>query len=112
MWFIERLKESICNTDGFTFCIDCGHAVMHGVSEVFPEAEHRERMWHLVQNFKKGTVERFLMIIGGHLHTLGAHICLKIGVKKKLTPKKLPVVAASPASSTANTRSKKKLQLE
>ena len=26
---------------------------MHGVSEVFPHAEHRECMWHLVQNFKK-----------------------------------------------------------
>ena len=26
---------------------------MNGVSEVFPEAEHRECMYHLVQNFKK-----------------------------------------------------------
>lgn len=33
----------------------------------------------------------------------------KIGLKKKLTPKKLAVVPASP---TANTRSKKKLQVE
>jgi len=36
-----------------TFCTDCGQAVMAGVSEVFPNAEHRECMWHLVQNFKK-----------------------------------------------------------
>ena len=26
---------------------------MTGVSEVFPNAKHRECMWHLVQNFKK-----------------------------------------------------------
>ena len=26
---------------------------MTGVSEIFPTAEHRECMWHLVQNFKK-----------------------------------------------------------
>ncbi|CAN6218016.1 unnamed protein product, partial [Urochloa humidicola] len=32
---------------------DCGQAVMHGVTEVFPNAEHRECMYHLVHNFKK-----------------------------------------------------------
>ena len=39
----------------------------------------------------------------------------KIGIKKKLTPKKLQVAAASPsspASPASNTRSKKKLQLQ
>jgi hypothetical protein len=35
----------------------------------------------------------------------------KIGLKKKLTPKKLQVTPTSPASPTSNTRSKKKLQL-
>jgi len=32
---------------------------------------------------------------------------MKIGVKKKLTPKKPPLVLASPASPASNTRSKK-----
>jgi hypothetical protein len=36
----------------------------------------------------------------------------KIGLKKKLTPKKLQVAAASPSSPTSNTRSKKKLQMQ
>ena len=50
---MERLKEAIGTPPGLTFCTDCGQAVMTGVSEVFPTAEHRECMWHLVQNFKK-----------------------------------------------------------
>ena len=50
---MERLKEAIGTPPGLTFCTDCGQAVMHGVSEVFPHAEHRECTWHLVQNFKK-----------------------------------------------------------
>ena len=41
MWFMERLKEAIGTPEGLTFCIDCGHAVMNGVSEVFSNAEHR-----------------------------------------------------------------------
>jgi hypothetical protein len=52
-WFMERLKEAIGTPEGLTFSTDCGVAVMHGVSTVFPYAEHRECMWHLVQNFKK-----------------------------------------------------------
>jgi len=36
----------------------------------------------------------------------------KSAIKKKLTPKKLPVQTAIPASPASNTRSKKKLQLE
>jgi len=36
----------------------------------------------------------------------------KSAIKKKLTPKKLPVQTATPASPASNTRSKKKLQLE
>jgi len=36
----------------------------------------------------------------------------KIGIKKKLTPKKLQIAVASPASPASNTRSKKKLQLQ
>lgn len=47
-WFMERLKEAIGTPDGLTFSTDCGQPVMHGVSKVFPYAEHRECMWHLV----------------------------------------------------------------
>jgi hypothetical protein len=36
----------------------------------------------------------------------------KIGLKKKLTPKKLPIVVASLASPASNTRSKKKVGFE
>jgi hypothetical protein len=52
-WFMERLKGAIGTPEGLTFSTDCGLPVMHGVSTVFPYAEHRECMWHLVQNFKK-----------------------------------------------------------
>lgn len=52
-WFMERLKEAIGNPVGLTFSIDRGQPVMHGVSKVFPDAEHRECMYHLTQNFKK-----------------------------------------------------------
>ena len=53
VWFMERLKEAIDTSESLTFCTDCGQAVMNGVSEVFPNAEHRECMYHLLQNFKK-----------------------------------------------------------
>jgi hypothetical protein len=53
VWFMEKLKEAIGTPEGMTFSTDCGQAVMNGVSEVFPNAEHRECMYHLVQNFKK-----------------------------------------------------------
>ena len=48
VWFMERLKDAIGTLEGLTFCTDCGQAVMNGVSEVFPNAEHRECMYHLV----------------------------------------------------------------
>ncbi|KAM0838195.1 hypothetical protein ACQ4PT_061129 [Festuca glaucescens] len=38
---------------GLAICTDAGQAVMTGVKEVFPDAEHRECMFHLVSNFKK-----------------------------------------------------------
>jgi hypothetical protein len=53
IWFMQRLREAIGCPAGMTFSTGCGLAVMNGVSEVFPDAEHRECMWHLVQNFKK-----------------------------------------------------------
>ena len=48
VWFMERLKEAIGTPVGLTFSTDCGQAVMNGVSEVFPQAKHRECMYHLV----------------------------------------------------------------
>ena len=48
IWFMEKFKEAISTPPGLTFCTDCGQTVMTGVSEVFPNAEHRECMWHLV----------------------------------------------------------------
>ena len=53
IWFMERLKEAIGIPVGLTFSTNCGQAMMNGVSEVSLEAEHRECMYHLVQNFKK-----------------------------------------------------------
>jgi len=53
IWFMKRLRDVIGSPLGLTLYTDCGQAVMAGVSEVFPNAEHRECMWHLVQNFKK-----------------------------------------------------------
>jgi hypothetical protein len=52
-WFMQRVKEAIGSPRGLTICTDAGQAVMHGVGEVFPMAEHRECMFHLVSNFKK-----------------------------------------------------------
>uniref|UniRef100_A0ACD5UNB4 Uncharacterized protein n=1 Tax=Avena sativa TaxID=4498 RepID=A0ACD5UNB4_AVESA len=52
-WFMQLLKHAIGSPSGLAICIDAGQAVMTGVKEVFPEAEHRECMYHLVTNFKK-----------------------------------------------------------
>ena len=46
VWFMERLKEAIGTPFGLTFSTDCGLAMMNGVSEVFPQAEYRECMYH------------------------------------------------------------------
>jgi hypothetical protein len=44
---------AIGSPSGLAICTDAGQAVMTGVKEVFPEAEHVECMYHLVTNFKK-----------------------------------------------------------
>jgi hypothetical protein len=72
VWFMEGLKEAIGTPPGLTFCIDCGQAIMHGVSEVFTYAEYRECMWYLVQNFKKRFSGKKFMTTCGHLPSLGA----------------------------------------
>jgi hypothetical protein len=76
IWFMQRLWEAIGDPAGLTFSTDCGQAVMAGVTEVFPTAEHRECMWHLVQNFKKRYTGKYLMTICGLLLILGVHIGL------------------------------------
>ena len=53
IWFMQQLRHAIGSPRGLAICTDCGQAVMTGVGEVFPEAEHRECMYHLVSNFKK-----------------------------------------------------------
>ena len=50
---MERLREAIGSPQGLAICTDSGQAVMAGVKDVFPTAEHRECMLHLVKNFKK-----------------------------------------------------------
>ena len=77
VWFMERLKEAIGTPVGLTFSTDCGQPLINSVSEVFPQAEHRECMYHLVQNSRRDTMERFLMRICGNLHILGALTCLR-----------------------------------
>ena len=51
---MQQLRHAIGSPRGLAICIDCGQVVMIGVGEVFPEAEHRECMYHLVSNFKNG----------------------------------------------------------
>ncbi|KAM0871111.1 hypothetical protein ACQ4PT_039610 [Festuca glaucescens] len=53
IWFMQLLRQAIGSPTGLAICTDAGQAVMIGVKEVFPEAEHRECMFHLVSNFKK-----------------------------------------------------------
>jgi hypothetical protein len=53
IWFMQLLRQAIGSPLGLAICTDAGQAVMTGVQEVFPEAEHRECMFHLVSNFKK-----------------------------------------------------------
>jgi len=53
IWFMTQLREAIGAPRGLAICTDAGQAVMAGVAEVFPQAEHRECMFHLVSNFKK-----------------------------------------------------------
>ncbi|XP_044335754.1 uncharacterized protein [Triticum aestivum] len=52
-WFMQMVRQAIGSPRGLTICTDAGQPVMTGVKEVFPEAEHRECMFHLVSNFKK-----------------------------------------------------------
>ena len=77
IWFLSQLRQGIGSPPGLAICTDAGQAVMTGVGEVFPGAEHRECMFHLVSNFKKGSMKRCLMIIFGQQLTHGTHICLR-----------------------------------
>ncbi|XP_037418907.1 uncharacterized protein LOC119283468 [Triticum dicoccoides] len=52
-WFMQMVRQAIGSPRGLTICTYAGQPVMTGVKEVFPEAEHRECMFHLVSNFKK-----------------------------------------------------------
>ena len=50
---MSRLREVIGSPLGLAISTDAGQAIMAVVAEVFPEAEHRGCMYHLVTNFKK-----------------------------------------------------------
>ena len=50
---MQRLRDAVGSPLGLAICTDTGQAFMTGVKEVFPSAEHRECMLHLVTNFKK-----------------------------------------------------------
>lgn len=52
-WLMSKLREAIGLPRGLAISTDAGQAVLAGVAEVFPRAEHRECMFHLVSNFKK-----------------------------------------------------------
>jgi hypothetical protein len=52
-WFMRKLREAIGSPTSLTISTDGGLTIMGAVSEVFPEAEHRACMFHLVTNFKK-----------------------------------------------------------
>jgi hypothetical protein len=56
----EKLKRGLAKCTN-----DVGQEVMVGVGEVFLEVEHRECMFYLVSNFKKGFMARLLMTISG-----------------------------------------------
>jgi transposase-like protein len=68
IWFMSQLREAIGSPRGLAICTDAGQAVMVGVAEVFPQAEHRECMFHL---------GRYLMNIFGLQHTRGTSIYLR-----------------------------------
>jgi transposase-like protein len=52
-WFMQMVRDAIGTPEGLAICTDAGQGVMAGLKEVFPNAEHRECMLHLVMNFKK-----------------------------------------------------------
>ena len=53
IWFMQWFRNAIRSPLGMAICTDARQTVMAGVKEVFPSAEHRECMLHLVTNFKK-----------------------------------------------------------
>ncbi|WVZ63201.1 hypothetical protein U9M48_012852 [Paspalum notatum var. saurae] len=44
---MQKLREAIGSPSGLAICTDAGVAVMTGVKDVYPKAEHRECMFHL-----------------------------------------------------------------
>jgi hypothetical protein len=51
--FKGQLAAAIDTPPGLAICTNAGQAVMAGVKEAFSIVEHRECMFHLVNNFKK-----------------------------------------------------------
>lgn len=53
IWFMQRLRDAIGIPEGLTISTDAGQTIIASVEAVFPSAEHRKCMFHLVNNFKK-----------------------------------------------------------
>ena len=52
-WFLQKLHDVIGSPRGLTIHTDACKGLETAVEAVFPEAEHRECMRHLVTNFKR-----------------------------------------------------------
>jgi hypothetical protein len=50
---MQNLRDAVGSPEGLAICTDAGQGVMTGAKEVFPVAEYRECMLHLVINFTK-----------------------------------------------------------
>lgn len=53
VWFLTQLRRAIGCPLGLTISSDAGKGLEVAIPSVFPEAEHRECMRHLMKNFKK-----------------------------------------------------------
>ena len=71
------LKEAIGSPRGLAISTDDGQPVMTGVGEVFPKAEHRECMFHLVTNFKKKIYGKVFVTTFGQQLIHGTNIYLR-----------------------------------
>ena len=73
VWVMSKLREVVGLPRGLAISMDVGQAMMNGVAEVFPQAEHREYKFHLGRSF---------MTTFGKRLTRGTHTCLRsIGLK-------------------------------
>ena len=70
---MENLKSTIGTPEGLVICTDACKGLEIAIHTVFPTAEHRECFRHMIINFRKKSMARFLKKIYGQPHT---HILL------------------------------------